>query len=362
MLEGAGATRRQLDLLILREAEGRRGDEVSALVQAGSAPNPSYLATYLGEMESGATEEDALKVLQDMHADDEAAVLQHLILEAEKQAEPPNTLVDSELVWLEGISTNWRKRLAGTVETPRSHSLLRQVPRTAAAHQPLPAAHEAPPPLPAPGTPATAFPRPGTRLSPQAPSTPRPWPPASPVGARPLALATLGLGQSNTPTLNAQGRANTAASSYADLIRLPASRREGHAGAGDAAELAGAIGTALGTHLEPALRLGLAPISNVLDAFRRQNEDDKASAEGTLGYLRGHARWYVFLARGCDEMEVSLCEGLHVRGLYDGLRRAGDGARALLTMVKWPVPINVRIAYGFAGGCHGGRDLETLPE
>ncbi len=31
-------------------------------------------------------------------------------------------------------------------------------------------------------------------------------------------------------------------------------------------------------------------------------------------------------------------------------------------MVKWPVPINVRIAYGFAGGCHGGRDLETLPE
>ncbi len=61
-------------------------------------------------------------------------------------------------------------------------------------------------------------------------------------------------------------------------------------------------------------------------------------------------------------MEMSLCEGLLGRDLYDSPRRAGDGARALLTMVKRPVPITVRMAYGLAGGCHGGRDLETLPE
>lgn len=59
---------------------------------------------------------------------------------------------------------------------------------------------------------------------------------------------------------------------------------------------------------------------------------------------------------------MSLCEGLLGRDLYEGLRRAGDGARALLTMIKWPVPINVRIAYGLAAGCQGGRNSDHLAE
>ena len=77
-------------------------------------------------------------------------------------------------------------------------------------------------------------------------------------------------------------------------------------------------------------------------------EDDKNLAEGTLGYLRGSARWLTYLARGCDELDVVVCEGLIGRDLYDSLKRAGDSARALLTATGWPVPISNRIAYGFA--------------
>ncbi len=61
-------------------------------------------------------------------------------------------------------------------------------------------------------------------------------------------------------------------------------------------------------------------------------------------------------------MQVSLCEGLVGRDLYDGLRRAGDGACALLTPSRWPVPIIVRLACGLAAGVHGGRSHEGTPE
>ena len=59
---------------------------------------------------------------------------------------------------------------------------------------------------------------------------------------------------------------------------------------------------------------------------------------------------------------MSVCEGLLGRDLYDGLRRAGDGARAVLTMARWPVPINNRVAYGFASGSQGCRDLASAAE
>lgn len=84
--------------------------------------------------------------------------------------------------------------------------------------------------------------------------------------------------------------------------------------------------------------------------------------EGTLGFLRGRVRWHVFLARGCDTLKVSVCEGLLGRDLYEEMRRAGDGARALLTLAKWPVPITSRMAYGFAAAAHGGRSCDMAPE
>ncbi len=62
------------------------------------------LVTYLEEMESGATEEGASLASQDLHAEDEAAVLQRLTLDAEQQAESPGVLGDAGRLWLEKIA------------------------------------------------------------------------------------------------------------------------------------------------------------------------------------------------------------------------------------------------------------------
>lgn len=82
---------------------------------------------------------------------------------------------------------------------------------------------------------------------------------------------------------------------HGDLVRQPPRDRADHAGADDlqAEVLASAMGTALSAQLEPAIRQGLTPLGNVLESVRRQNEDDKVAVEGTMGYLRGHTRWYV---------------------------------------------------------------------
>lgn len=58
------------------------------------------------------------------------------------------------------------------------------------------------------------------------------------------------------------------------------------------------MGQALGDHLELALKNSLEPLNNLLESIRRQGED----TEGTLGFLRGHVRWHVFLERGCDTL------------------------------------------------------------
>ena len=79
-----------------------------------------------------------------------------------------------------------------------------------------------------------------------------------------------------------------------------------------------------------------------------------------MAALRGDSRWLVFLARGCDTFQVGLCPALLGRELFDGLRRAGDAARGLLTQVGFPVPISNRIAYGMAAGTWGGRDADHV--
>ncbi len=81
--------------------------------------------TYLEEMESGATEGGDFKALQDLHAEDEKTVLQRLIREMEQLAEGPTPLGDAGRAWLEELADTWRRRLGSTLETPRTHRLLR---------------------------------------------------------------------------------------------------------------------------------------------------------------------------------------------------------------------------------------------
>jgi len=61
-------------------------------------------------------------------------------------------------------------------------------------------------------------------------------------------------------------------------------------------------------------------------------------------------------------MTVTVCPGLVGRDLLNGLRRAGDGGRALLMDAGWPVPMTNAIAYGLASGSWGGRDVASAAE
>ena len=66
------------------------------------------------------------------------------------------------------------------------------------------------------------------------------------------------------------------------------------------------------------------------------------------------------LGAGGDTFHVGLGPALLGRELFDGLRRAGDAARTLLTQIGFPVPISNRVAYGLAAGTWGGGTRITL--
>ena len=166
----------------------------------------------------------------------------------------------------------------------------------------------------------------------------------------------------NTPVVAARGAVGdeprrtatppvaAAGSPYAHLV--PAQPR---AGAGEHQEILDAIHATQAQHVATLERLVATH-----EETRRLHEDEAKIGEGTLGALRGDSRWLVFLARGCDTFQVGLCPALLGRELFDGLRRAGDAARGLLTQVGFPVPISNRIAYGMAAGTWGGRDADHV--
>ena len=347
--EGPPTTRRRLDRLIASE---RARQELTPL----PAPRPTnFLELYLEELEGGTHAAGALKALGDLEDLNREEVLQRLIDDTDDKLAlgmPPDSAA-----WLRELRAEWfddlrRIGLGGgrgvrfalgqesqaIGEPPQAHARPLSPSSGPALARAAPPGSLAPPRVT--GPPGLA---PGDRAQrPQAPQL-RPQVQPRSHGSPPHAPGAPGGG------------------GFAGLVSAATPPRADHAGVDDTG-LAEAVGAALSAQLEPAIRGGLAPLGSVLDSIRRQNEDDKQLAEGSLGYLRGHARWWVFLARGCDQLTVGVCEGLLGRDLYDGLRRAGDGARALLTLSKWPVPINTRIAYGFAAAASGARDLDSAPE
>ena len=92
--------------------------------------------------------------------------------------------------------------------------------------------------------------------------------------------------------------------------------------------------------------------------LRRTQEDDKGNNAGQLGALRGQNRFLVYLARGCDEFDVSLCAGQLGRELYEDLRKAGNIGRTLMQQIGFPEVMSNRLAYGLASACWGGRDAD----
>ena len=87
------------------------------------------------------------------------------------------------------------------------------------------------------------------------------------------------------------------------------------------------LATALGSSMD---RMG-----RTLEVMQRQGESDKHIGEGTMGYLKTPlAKNLLYLAQGCGELEVDVCENCWGRDLFDGLKRAGECARSLLVQVR----------------------------
>ena len=68
----------------------------------------------------------------------------------------------------------------------------------------------------------------------------------------------------------------------------------------------------------------------------------------------------VFLARGCGELTVELCQGTYGKELFHSIKRAGLHAKHLLQIIRWPILITNRVALAIAGLWWGGEESYTL--
>ena len=86
-----------------------------------------------------------------------------------------------------------------------------------------------------------------------------------------------------------------------------------------------------------------------------RQEAQEVAALGTLGYLRGEARYITYLARGCNTFKVRIGEQLTGVELYNHLRGYGGRQGKDIWELGWEAPRNNRIGYGFASGAFGRR-------
>ena len=99
-----------------------------------------------------------------------------------------------------------------------------------------------------------------------------------------------------------------------------------------------------------------------VDGIRRSQDEDKVAQKGTLGAIGRPEELDVYLARGCDTLEVEVCGTLVGRELFHGLKRACEHAKHVMQAVQWPTVVTNRLAYGIAAFTWGGRDHGSLPD
>ena len=101
-------------------------------------------------------------------------------------------------------------------------------------------------------------------------------------------------------------------------------------------------------------------IIHAIDGVRRSQEAEKTGTKGTLASIQEGEKLDVFLARGCGELTVELCQGVYGKELFHSIKRAGHHAKHSLILMKWPVYITNRFALSIAGLWWGGKESHTL--
>ena len=68
-------------------------------------------------------------------------------------------------------------------------------------------------------------------------------------------------------------------------------------------------------------------IHSIHGLARKSQDDDKAVSKGTLTSIKDPEKLDVFLARGCEELTVEMCPGVHGKEVFLSIKRAGHHAK-----------------------------------
>ena len=137
------------------------------------------------------------------------------------------------------------------------------------------------------------------------------------------------------------------------FIENAARPREWHAGA---STLPLEERTLAGPQPQTELGAGLRELVRELGRANRHAEDAGGAAKGTLASIGRAEEQLVFMARGCDNLTVTLCPGVLGKDSFHVLRSHRSDSRPLFRQTKFPANITSAIVYGSSAFLRGGRD------
>ena len=97
-------------------------------------------------------------------------------------------------------------------------------------------------------------------------------------------------------------------------------------------------------------------------AFAKFRMKDRTGIKGTLSSIKEGEKLDVFLARGCGQLTIEVCEGVYGKELFQAMKRVGHHAKHELLLLKWPVLITNRVALAAAGLWWGGEESSVLSQ
>ena len=117
-------------------------------------------------------------------------------------------------------------------------------------------------------------------------------------------------------------------------------------------------GAAFGEQLGPGNpTLATDRIIHAIDGLRKAQDEDKTGSKGQVSSIKEGAKLDAFLARGCGQLSIELCEGVDGKELFHSIKRAGLHAKHR----AWPDKM-ARVDYESSGSVHSwsmvGRNRE----
>ena len=75
-------------------------------------------------------------------------------------------------------------------------------------------------------------------------------------------------------------------------------------------------------------------IIHALDGLRKVQAEDRTGTKGTLSSIKEGEKLDVFLARGCGQLTIEVCEGVYGKELFQSMKRVGHHAKHELLLLK----------------------------